>query len=41
MELDQENLDFKEIESQLTQEIEADQNLPKDHPERKKFEDML
>jgi len=41
LELDPEIQDLKELESQLTEEIDADSLLSKDHPERKKFENLL
>jgi len=37
LEVDPENVDFKKLAAELAQEIEEDNRVPPDHPERKKF----
>jgi len=41
LEIDPENVDFKKLEAELAQEIEDDNRLPADHPERKRFGQLL
>ena len=37
LEVDPENVDFTKLSAELVQEIEEDNRLPLDHPERKRF----
>ena len=41
LEHDPENKEFIKLWSDLLKEVESDGKLPMDHPERKKFEDLL
>ena len=41
LEVDPENVDFTKLKVELEQEIEEDSKLPPDHPERKRFQNLL
>lgn len=41
LEVDPENTDFIKLEAELSIEVEEDNRVPADHPERKRFDRLL
>ncbi len=41
LEVEPDNVDFQKLASELAQEIAEDNKIPPDHPERKRFQQLL